>query len=122
MTWFGAITLVGWLTVVLAARLLRSATFAMFVGVLVGIYSLVAVGLRSSFDVVLPLYATLHVIVFVNFLFLSKPRMRRLPYRVLVSWPASFFAGGRSSRGHGPSPTLWGSIPGRRGSPTRSRV
>ena len=94
MTWFGAITLVGWLTVVLAARLLRSATFAMFVGVLVGIYSLVAVGLRSSFDVVLPLYATLHVIVFVNFLFLSKPRMRRLPYRVLVSWPASFFAGG----------------------------
>ena len=32
--------------------------------------------------------------VYVNFLALSRPRMRSLPYRVLVSWPSAFFTAG----------------------------
>jgi uncharacterized protein len=94
MVWFQVLTLLGWLTVVIAARLIRSGAFAMFVAVLVGIYSLIAVGLAPSFRPILPVFAALHVTVYVNFLALSRPRMRPLPYRLLVSWPAAFFTAG----------------------------
>ena len=40
MSWFGAVTVAGWLLVVVTALVLRSRSFAAFVGVLVGIYSL----------------------------------------------------------------------------------
>jgi predicted MPP superfamily phosphohydrolase len=94
MTWFGALTLGGWLTVVSAALALRSRAFATFVGVLLGIYSLLALALAPSFTAVAPLFAALHVAVYVSFLALSRPRMRSLLYRVLVSWPAAFFTAG----------------------------
>ncbi|HWW92461.1 MAG TPA: metallophosphoesterase [Vicinamibacteria bacterium] len=94
MFWFGALTGGGWLAVVFAARLARGAPFATFVGVLVGIYSLLAVALAPWFRPVLPLFVALHVTVYVNFLALSRPRMRSFPYRVLVSWPSAFFTAG----------------------------
>jgi uncharacterized protein len=94
MGWFQALTLVGWVAVVVTARLIRSGPFVAFVAVLVGVYSLVVLGLAASFQRILPLYAALHVAVYVNFLFLSRPRMRRLAYRLLVSWPSAFFVGG----------------------------
>jgi predicted MPP superfamily phosphohydrolase len=94
MTWFGALTLGGWLAVVSAALVLRTRAFATFVGVLLGIYSLVALALAPSFTAVAPLFAALHVAVYVSFLALSRPRMRSLPYRLLVSWPAAFFTAG----------------------------
>jgi uncharacterized protein len=94
MSWFGALTLGGWLTVVTAALVGRSRTFAMFVGVIVGIYSLVASALAPSMHSILPVYAAFHVTVYVNFLALSRPRMRPLVYRILVSWPAAFFSAG----------------------------
>jgi uncharacterized protein len=34
------------------------------------------------------------VAVYLNFLSLSRPRMRRLPFRLLVSWPANYFTAG----------------------------
>jgi len=45
MLWFDVLTAGGWLAVVLAAGLARGNPFAIFVGVLVGIYSLLAVAL-----------------------------------------------------------------------------
>lgn len=94
MGWFGVLTLVGWASVVVAARVIRSGPFAAFVGVLVGIHALCAVALARTFEPVLPLFTAFHVAVFVNYLTLARPRMRSLPFRLLVSWPAAFFAGG----------------------------
>jgi predicted MPP superfamily phosphohydrolase len=94
MFWFKVLTAGGWLALVISARLTRGTPFALFVGVLVGIYSLLAVALAPWFRPVLPLVAVLHAAVYVNFLALSRPRMRPLAYRVLVSWPAAFFTAG----------------------------
>ena len=94
MRWFDVLTAGGWLAVVLAARLSRGNPFAIFVGVLVGIYSLLAVALAPWSGPLLPVFVALHLAVYVNFLALSRPRMRSLPYRVLVSWPSAFFSAG----------------------------
>ena len=94
MSWFYLLTGAGWLAVVLAARLVRGSPFAVFIGVLVGVYSLLAAALVPWFRPVLPLFAALHLSVYVNFVALSRPRMRPLPYRLLVSWPSAFFAAG----------------------------
>ena len=94
MSWFGAATVAGWLLVVVTALVLRNRSFAAFVGVLVGIYSLVAAAMAPAFSAVLPAFAAFHAIVYVNFLALARPKMRPLPYRLLVSWPASFFVAG----------------------------
>ncbi len=94
MSWFGAFTLAGWVSVVITARVLRTPAFAIFVGVLVGIYSLVAAAMAPSFVAILPVFAVFHAVVYVNFLMLARPRMRPLAYRLLVSWPASFFTAG----------------------------
>lgn len=94
MSWFGALTLAGWLTVVVTALVIRSRPFAMFVGVLVGVYSLVAAAMASRFVAIMPLFVAFHGAVYVNFLALARPRMRPLAYRLVVSWPASFFVAG----------------------------
>ena len=94
MSWFTALSLGGWLTVVAAALVVRGRPFAMFVGTLVGIYSFVAVALAPSFQAILPAFAALHVTVYLSFLALARPRMRPLVYRVLISWPAAFFVAG----------------------------
>ncbi len=94
MSWFSGLSVGGWLAVILAARLARGSTFATFVGVLVGIYSLLAVAIVPWVGPVIVPFTALHVSVYVNFLALSRPRMRPLVYRLLVSWPAAFFAAG----------------------------
>jgi predicted MPP superfamily phosphohydrolase len=94
MSWFDGLTLGGWLTVVVTAFVVRSRPFATFVAVLVGVYSLCAVGMAPSFTRIMPVFAAFHVIVYMNFLGLSRPRMRPFVYRLLVSWPAAFFVGG----------------------------
>src|SRR5580700_507724 len=93
MPWFLALTLAGWLSVVLAAALLRGRLFAISAGILVGIYSLVALGMAPLFPI-LPAFTALHALVYVNFAALSRPSMRPPVYRWLVSWPASFFMAG----------------------------
>ena len=89
-----ALTFVAWLAVVVAARVIRGGPFVYFVGVLVGVYSLLAVSLAPAFRPVLPVFLALHTSVYVNFVALSRPRMRGLLFRVLVSWPAAFFVAG----------------------------
>src|SRR6185437_3688771 len=91
---FAALTAGGWLAAVLAARLLRGSLFATFVAVLVGVYSLLAVAIAPWARGVIVPFTVLHVSVYVNFVALSRPRMRPLGYRILVSWPAAFFAAG----------------------------
>jgi uncharacterized protein len=94
MLWFHVLTVGGWLAAVLSARLVRGTQFAVFVSVLVGIYSLLAVAVAPWFRPVFPVFVALHVTVYVNFLMLSRPRMRSLGYRLLVSWPSAFFTAG----------------------------
>ncbi len=95
MSTFAALTLVGWCSVVLVAGLLRTRQFAAFVGVFLGVYSLVACGVSPGIPrVVMPVALVLHATVYVNFLALTRPQMRALPYRLLISWPASFFSAG----------------------------
>ncbi len=94
MSWFSVLSLGGWLAVVAAALALRGRQFATFVGILVGIYSLIAVAMAPAFTAILPVFAALHGAVYLNFLVLARPRMRPLAYRFLVSWPAAFFSAG----------------------------
>jgi predicted MPP superfamily phosphohydrolase len=62
--------------------------------VLVGIYSVLALAMSSLFQPLMPVFWALHAAVYVNFAALSRPRMRSLLYRLVVSWPASFFVAG----------------------------
>jgi hypothetical protein len=94
MAWLTLSTLAGWIGVVLTARLLRGRQFARMAGVLVGLYSVLALAMSPFFHAVLPVFLALHAAVYLNFAALSRPRMRPLPYRLLVSWPASFFVAG----------------------------
>ena len=97
MTWFQALTRftpVAWLGVVLAAALLRGRPFATMAAILVGIYSLLAVAMAPAFGRVWPVFVFFHFTVYVHFALLTRPRMRSLAYRWLVSWPASFFVAG----------------------------
>ncbi len=92
--WFGYLTLGAWLFVVAGAAVSRGRQFATFAGVILGIHSLIAVELAPMFARVAPLFIALHIAVYVNFLMLTRPRMRPLLYRLLVSWPGSFFWAG----------------------------
>lgn len=94
MSRFALLTLAGWLLVVVVARLVRGRLYATFLGVMLGIHSLVAVGLAPHVGRLLPVFAVLHATVYVHFLMLARPRMRPLPYRLLISVPASFFVAG----------------------------
>jgi len=93
MHWFSLLTLCGY-GLVVGMAFLRTRQFAVFVAVILGVYSLIAVAIARELSEALLLIAALHVAVYVNFLALARPRMRPLAYRLLVSWPASFFAGG----------------------------
>jgi predicted MPP superfamily phosphohydrolase len=94
MTWLHALTLAGWLAVVLVAAAVRGRPYAIAAAVMGGIYSLVALAVAPLFARVMPAFVALHAAVYVNFAVLARPRMRPFAYRLLVSWPASFFVAG----------------------------
>lgn len=95
MSWFGALTLALWCSAVVVAGAVRGKQFAIFLGVFLGVYALCAAAVSHALPTrALPVVAAFHGVVFVNFIALARPRMRSLLYRVLVSWPASFFAAG----------------------------
>lgn len=93
-SWFGYLTLGSWLSTVLLAALVRGRPFALFAGIIVGLHSLIAVEIADMFQPVWGLFVALHVAVYLNFLMLLRPRMRPLPFRLLVNWPGSFFWAG----------------------------
>lgn len=94
MSRFALFTLVAWLVVVVTARLVRGRLYATFVGVMLALHSVIAVGLWPLFEQFLPYYAAVHATVYVHFLALARPRMRPLVYRAVISVPASFFIAG----------------------------
>ncbi len=94
MSWFPLVTFLAWLAVVVVGLVVRTRAFALFLGVLLGIYSLAAVELAPLEARWFPIFALLHAAVYVNFLALARPRMRPLVYRLLVSWPAALFVAG----------------------------
>jgi len=95
MSWFGAVTFGLWSAIVVSAGVRRGKPFVYFVMVMGGVYSLCALGMVSQFPAPLfPAFAVLHVATYLNFLALARPRMRSLPYRLLISWPSAFMIAG----------------------------
>jgi len=94
MSWFSILTLAGFALVVTGAFARRGRQFALFVSILLGIYSLLACAMAPSAGAARVVFGVLHGIVYFNFFLLSRPRMRALPTRLLVSWPASFMVAG----------------------------
>jgi len=94
MVWFPLLTLVAFALIVLSALARRGRRFAMFVGVLGGIYSLLAWAMAPRAGPPLWVFTAFHVAVYANFVTLSRPRMRSLPFRLLLSWPSAAMIGG----------------------------
>ena len=92
--WFGVASALGWLLVVLVTRLLRGRLYATFAGVVLGVHTLIAVGLAPAFMWAWPAFAVLQVLTCIYFLALSRPAMRPRWYRFSVSLPASWFVAG----------------------------
>lgn len=88
---FWVASVLAWLVVVVAARRRRGRLYAKFVGVLLGIHTLIACALFRHVGPLAPAFAYLHGAVYLHFLLLSRPRMRPVAYRALVSIPASYF-------------------------------
>jgi len=78
-------------TVVAIAAGVRGRPYSIFVGVLVGVHTLVSTALAPAFGAAFPAYAYLQAAVYFHFAMLARPRMRSLAYRAFVSVPASFF-------------------------------
>ena len=92
--WFPLATLAAYLVTVASALLRRGRQYAMFAGVLVGVYSLLAWAMAPGTGPLLRVFTAFHAIAYLNFVLLSRPRMRSLPFRMLVSWPASLMVAG----------------------------
>lgn len=95
MNAFTAAALVSYLTVMLVTWRERGRFFAMFSGVALGIFTLAVIGMQSQ------LFGVLHHArdflvgaTYLHFLLLVWPRLRRLPVRLLINYPASFFFAG----------------------------
>jgi len=93
MSTFRIASLAAWALVVTVAWVVRGRPFVFFITVLLGVYTLVATTLVRDAGALFPAYAYVHASVYANFLILARPRMRPLPFRILVSWPASWFLG-----------------------------
>lgn len=93
MSTFVVVSLIGWVAVS-ALALLRSRFYAIYRAITLGLHVVFTAALVHRFAPIEPLYYYLHATVFVQALGLIRPRMRSLPYRILISVPASFFAAG----------------------------
>jgi predicted MPP superfamily phosphohydrolase len=90
-TWASLASWLAWLVVVLCAGLFRSRAYAIFRGVMLGVYTLVALAVlpRTGPWALPALY--LHLTVYLQALLLVWPRLQPLPYRILVSLPGLYF-------------------------------
>lgn len=88
--------MLAWAAVVAAAGLLRSKSYAIFRAVLLGVYSLIFLGLAAAWSStpLWPLVVYLHATVFIHSFALIRPRLFPSLYRALVSVPQAFFAAG----------------------------
>lgn len=96
---FPRFTLAAWVVVVAAAGVARGRPFVVFAAVLLGLHGLLSTALVGANLPSLGAHAAafagaaiaLQVVTFAHFLLLSRPRLRPLVYRAIVSIPASFF-------------------------------
>ncbi|MCA9574185.1 MAG: metallophosphoesterase [Polyangiales bacterium] len=88
---FALATFFAWLAAVGAAWTLRNRYFAIFVAVLTGLEGLVASAYEPFVGPLRPLFIALHVTVLIQVLSLTRPALRPLWFRALVSWPAYYF-------------------------------
>ena len=92
---FVVCTALVWAGVVTIAAVRRGWMFATFTGIMLGVHGLVSVALWPHFQalglgvVVL----ALQVATFVHFASLTFPRLRKLAWRLLVSWPGLWWGG-----------------------------
>jgi uncharacterized protein len=96
MSAFFFVSLAAWAAVV-GLALLRSRLYAIYRAVTLGLHVLFTAALAPRMQSIPGLFwvfCYLHVTVFVQAIGLIRPRMRSLPYRVLVSVPGAFFAAG----------------------------
>jgi len=98
MSMFAWVTLVAYLCVLALGASLRNRFFLVFVGVVLGIHSLSSVAMFSLLKPYgFPLQVALwyaQASTFLYFTRLARGRASNLAYRLLVSWPASFFSAG----------------------------
>jgi predicted MPP superfamily phosphohydrolase len=89
-------SLLGYLGVMLVTWRERGRFFAMFSGIFLGIFTLVSSGMQQHLAQLFtwPLRDYLQLSVYLNFLMFVRPKLRPWPWRVLVNYPASFFAAG----------------------------
>jgi uncharacterized protein len=93
MSLFAAFSLLAYAGIVLSA-LRRSRIFAIFAGVILGVYTLTSLGMRAHLG--WPEWVLLYLqgAAYLHYFMFMRPRMRSLPWRVLVSTPASWFVAG----------------------------
>jgi predicted MPP superfamily phosphohydrolase len=91
-TLFWTASIAATFVVFLVARARRGTFYARFSAVFLGIHTLISGAIAPWTGPLFPAFAALQAAVFVHFLFLSRPRMRPLAYRLGVSVPASYFA------------------------------
>jgi len=87
-------SLLAWALVVGCAWFFRSRTYAIYRAVALGLEVLFASVLFPRAHAVWPLFLYGHAAMFVQSLALIRPRLRPLPYRVLVSIPGALFGAG----------------------------
>jgi len=88
---FAVLTFAGLLLVVARAYMTRGLPYALFATVMLGVHGCTAVVVFPALGWLQPVAALLQIVTIVHFLLLSKPRMRSLTYRALVSIPGSAF-------------------------------
>jgi predicted MPP superfamily phosphohydrolase len=94
MTSFTLTSLAGYLLVVVVAGAARGRLYATFAAVILGIHTVISVGIQRVFAIAPPVFLYLQIAVYVHFLSLVWPRLRPWVYRALVSVPASWFVAG----------------------------
>ncbi len=94
LTLFAYGSLAGWLTATLVAAKVRGRFFGGFASVILGIHTLISLGLQHHLGWFGPTLAYFQVVSYLHFLLLARPEMRPVWYRALISIPASFFIAG----------------------------
>ncbi len=80
--------LAGWVAFVITATVLRNRVFAIFAGVMSGVYALVITALLPQLGGLGPAFVAGLAVLFLHFSSLIRPKMRPTVWRLLVSWPA----------------------------------
>lgn len=92
MSSLAVLSWLAWLSIILIAIVLRSRPYGIFLGVILGIYTLTALPLLPLLRVPAPLLYVLHGSAYLHWLLLIWPRMRPAWFRALISLPSLYFS------------------------------